>query len=237
MRPSARNRDELREVKFTRNYVKHPEGSVLVEFGETKVICNASVVPGVPRFLKGQGKGWVTAEYGMLPRSTTERMMRDSITGRPASRSQEIQRLIGRSLRSCVELEALGENTITIDCDVLQADGGTRTASITGACIALVEAFNWMQKRRMIKKNPLKYLIAAISVGMYQNEAVLDLDYAEDANAETDMNVVMNANGEFIEIQGTAEGKPFKGNDLNNMLALAQKGIQDLIIKQKRLLD
>ncbi len=237
MRPSARNRDELREVKFTRNYVKHPEGSVLVEFGETKVICNASVVPGVPRFLKGQGKGWVTAEYGMLPRSTSDRMMRDAVTGRPASRSQEIQRLIGRSLRSCVELEALGENTITIDCDVIQADGGTRTASITGACIALVEAFNWMQKRRMIKKNPLKYLIAAISVGIYQNEAVLDLDYAEDSNAETDMNVVMNANNEFIEVQGTAEGKPFKAAELNNMLNLAQKGIQDLIIKQKRLLD
>lgn len=237
MRPSARNRDELRDVKFTRNYVKHPEGSVLVEFGETKVICNASVVPGVPRFLKGQGKGWVTAEYGMLPRSTTERMMRDSVTGRPASRSQEIQRLIGRSLRSCVELEALGENTITIDCDVLQADGGTRTASITGACIALVEAFNWMQKRKMIKKNPLKFLIAAISVGIYQDEAVLDLDYAEDSTAGTDMNVVMNGNNEFIEVQGTAEGKPFKGGDLNNMLALAQKGIQELIIKQKRLLD
>lgn len=237
MRPSARNRDELREVKFTRNYVKHPEGSVLVEFGETKVICNASVTPGVPRFLKGQGKGWVTAEYGMLPRSTSDRMMRDSVTGRPASRSQEIQRLIGRSLRSCVELEALGENTITIDCDVIQADGGTRTASITGACIALVEAFNWMQKRKMIKKNPLKFLIAAISVGIYQGEAVLDLDYAEDSNAETDMNVVMNAHNEFIEVQGTAEGKPFKGNELNGMLSLAQKGIQDLIVKQKRLLD
>lgn len=237
MRPSARKRDELREIKFTRNYVKHPEGSVLVEFGETKVICNASVVPGVPRFLKGQGKGWVTAEYGMLPRSTTDRMMRDAVTGRPASRSQEIQRLIGRSLRSCVELEALGENTITVDCDVIQADGGTRTASITGACIALVEAFNWMQKRKMIKKNPLKFLIAAISVGVYQNEAVLDLDYAEDANAETDMNVVMNAHNDFIEVQGTAEGKPFKAQDLNAMLALAQKGIQELIIKQKRLLD
>lgn len=237
MRPSARNRDELREVKFTRNYVKHPEGSVLVEFGETKVICNASVIPGVPRFLKGQGKGWVTAEYGILPRSTSDRMMRDSVTGRPASRSQEIQRLIGRSLRSCVELEALGENTITIDCDVLQADGGTRTASITGACIALVEAFTWMQKRKMIKKNPLKFLIAAISVGIYQDEAVLDLDYAEDSNAGTDMNVVMNGNNEFIEVQGTAEGKPFKTSDLNGMLALAQKGIQELIIKQKRLLD
>jgi len=237
MRPSARNRDELRDIKFTRNYVKHPEGSVLVEFGETKVICNASVIPGVPRFLKGQGKGWVTAEYGMLPRSTSDRMMRDAVTGRPASRSQEIQRLIGRSLRSCVELEALGENTITVDCDVIQADGGTRTASITGACIALVEAFNWMQKRKMIKKNPLKYLIAAISVGIYQNEAVLDLDYAEDANAETDMNVVMNAHNDFIEVQGTAEGKPFKTQDLTAMLTLAQKGIQELIIKQKRLLD
>ncbi|MGE3320370.1 MAG: ribonuclease PH [Candidatus Berkiella sp.] len=237
MRPSARKRDELRDVKFTRNYIKHPEGSVLVEFGETKVICNASVVPGVPRFLKGQGKGWVTAEYGMLPRSTSDRMMRDAVTGRPASRSQEIQRLIGRSLRSCVELEALGENTITVDCDVIQADGGTRTASITGACIALVEAFNWMQKRKMIKKNPLKYLIAAISVGVYQNEAVLDLDYAEDANAETDMNVVMNAHNDFIEVQGTAEGKPFKTQDLTAMLSLAQKGIQELIIKQKRLLD
>lgn len=237
MRPSARNRDELREVKFTRQFVKHAEGSVLVEYGDTKVICNASVVPGIPRFLKGQGQGWVTAEYSMLPRSTTDRMMRESTQGRPSSRSQEIQRLIGRSLRSCVHLDALGENTITIDCDVIQADGGTRTASITGGCVALVEAFNWMQKRKMLKKNPLKHLIAAVSVGIYEDMPVLDLDYAEDAKAQTDMNVVMTDTGEFIEIQGTAEGKPFHLNELTSMLDLAKKGIFDLIAKQKRLLD
>ncbi len=237
MRPSARNRDELREIKLTRNYIKHPEGSVLVEFGDTKVICNASVMPGVPRFLKGTGKGWVTAEYSMLPRSTTERMMRDITKGAPSSRSQEIQRFIGRALRSCVELEALGENTINIDCDVIQADGGTRTASVTGSCVALVEAFRWMEKRKMVKKFPLRHLVAAVSVGIYNNEAVLDLDYAEDANAETDMNVVMTQHGDFIEVQGTAEGKAFKLNELNSMLSLAQKGIQELIGKQKRLLD
>lgn len=237
MRPSARNRDELREVKFTRQFVKHAEGSVLVEFGDTKIICNASVIPGVPRFLKGAGQGWVTAEYSMLPRSTTERMMRESTQGRPSSRSQEIQRLIGRSLRSCVHMDALGENTITIDCDVIQADGGTRTASITGGCVALVEAFNWMQKRKMLKKNPLKHLIASVSVGIFEEMAVLDLDYAEDAKAQTDMNVVMTEKGDFIEIQGTAEGKPFQSSELNNMLALAKKGIDELIIKQKRLLD
>lgn len=237
MRPSARNRDELREVKFTRQFVKHAEGSVLVEFGDTKIICNASVIPGVPRFLKGQGQGWVTAEYSMLPRSTTERMMRESVQGRPSSRSQEIQRLIGRSLRSCVHMDALGENTITIDCDVIQADGGTRTASITGGCVALVEAFNWMQKRKMLKKNPLKHLIASVSVGMFEDMPVLDLDYAEDVKAQTDMNVVMTERGDFIEIQGTAEGKPFQGGELTSMLALAKKGIDELIIKQKRLLD
>lgn len=237
MRPSARKDDELREVKFTRNFVKHPEGSVLVEFGDTKIVCNASVTPGVPRFLKGTGQGWITAEYGMLPRSTSERMIRDSVRGSPASRSQEIQRLIGRSLRSCVHLEALGENTITIDCDVIQADGGTRTAAITGGCIALVEAFSWMQKRKMIKTNPLKHLLAAVSVGVYQGSPVLDLDYAEDAQAETDMNVVMTAQGEFIEIQGTAEKKPFQITELTHMLELARKGIQELIVKQKRLLD
>jgi ribonuclease PH len=237
MRPSARKRDELREVKFTRNFVKHPEGSVLVEFGDTKVVCNASVIPGVPRFLKGTGQGWITAEYSMLPRSTNERMMRESTRGAPSSRSQEIQRLIGRSLRACANLEALGENTITVDCDVIQADGGTRTASITGACIALVEAFRWMERRRMIKKEPLKQLIASVSVGIYKGESVLDLDYAEDANAETDMNVVMNTQGEFIEIQGTAEQKTFQMSELTTMLTLAQKGIQELITKQKILLD
>lgn len=237
MRPSARNHDELREIKLTRNFISHPEGSVLVEFGGTKVVCNASVVPGVPRFLKGQGQGWITAEYGMLPRSTSERMTRDIVRGSASSRSQEIQRFIGRSLRSCVHLDALGENTITLDCDVIQADGGTRTASVTGACVALVEAFKWMEKRRMIKKFPLKFLIASVSVGIYKGMPVLDLDYAEDANAETDMNVVMTEQGEFVEVQGTAEGKPFHMNDLTSMLGLAQKGIQELIIKQRRLLD
>lgn len=237
MRPSARKNDELREIKFTRNYIKHPEGSVLVCFGDTQVICNASVVNGVPKFLKGSGQGWVTAEYGMLPRSTTERMMREAQIGKPHGRSQEIQRLIGRALRSCVNLKALGENTITIDCDVIQADGGTRTASITGGCIALVEALKWMQSRQMIKTNPIKHLIASISVGIYKGFPVLDLDYQEDSNAETDMNVVMTDKGEFIEIQGTAEGHPFKGSELNGMLELAQKGIQELISKQKRLLD
>lgn len=237
MRPSARNRDELREIKFTRQYVKHAEGSVLVEYGDTKVICNASVQQGVPRFLKGKGQGWVTAEYSMLPRSTTDRMMRESTQGRPSSRSQEIQRLIGRSLRSCVHMDALGENTITIDCDVIQADGGTRTASITGGCVALVEAFNWMQKRKMLKKAPLKQLIAAVSVGVFEDMPVLDLDYAEDGKAQTDMNVVMTEQGDFIEIQGTAEGRPFHLNELNSMLDLAKKGIYELIAKQKRLLD
>lgn len=237
MRPSARNRDELREVKFTRQFTKHAEGSVLVEYGDTKVICNASVVQGVPRFLKGQGRGWVTAEYSMLPRSTGERTMRESVQGRPSSRSQEIQRLIGRALRSCVHLDALGENTITIDCDVIQADGGTRTASITGGCVALVEALHWMQKRKILKKDPLKYLIASISVGIYEDMAVLDLDYAEDVKAQTDMNVVMTERGEFIEIQGTAEGKPFHSGDLSEMLDLAKRGIFELIARQKRLLD
>lgn len=237
MRPSARNRDELREIKFTRQYVKHAEGSVLVEYGDTKVICNASVQQGVPRFLKGKGQGWVTAEYSMLPRSTTDRMMRESTQGRPSSRSQEIQRLIGRSLRSCVHMDALGENTITIDCDVIQADGGTRTASITGGCVALVEAFNWMQKRKMLKKAPLKQLIAAVSVGVFEDMPVLDLDYAEDGKAQTDMNVVMTEQGDFIEIQGTAEGRPFHLNELTSMLDLAKKGIYELIAKQKRLLD
>jgi ribonuclease PH len=237
MRPSARNRDELREVKITRNFVSHPEGSVLIEYGSTKVICNASVTPGVPKFLKGSGQGWITAEYGMLPRSTSERMVRDITKGQPSSRAQEIQRFIGRALRSCVHLEALGENTINIDCDVIQADGGTRTASVTGSCVALVEAFGWMQKRRLLKKNPLKFLIASISVGIYKDEVILDLDYAEDSNAETDMNVVMTEHGDFIEIQGTAEGKAFKATDLTGMLSLAQKGIQELIVKQKKLLD
>jgi len=237
MRPSARKHDELREVKFTRHFVKHPEGSVLVEFGGTKVICNASVIAGVPKFLKGSGKGWVTAEYSMLPRSTHDRMIRDITTGRPNSRTQEIQRFIGRALRSCIHLDVLGEYTITVDCDVLQADGGTRTASITGACVALIEALQWMQKRKLLKKDPLKFLIAAVSVGIYKGEPVLDLDYDEDANAQTDMNVVMTEHSDFVEVQGTAEGGAFKTADLTSMLDLARKGIGELIDKQRRLLD
>jgi ribonuclease PH len=237
MRPSARAQNELRDIKFTRNYTKHAEGSVLVEYGDTKVICTASVTPLVPRFLKGKNSGWITAEYGMLPRSTSERMYRESAQGRQGGRTLEIQRLIGRSLRACVDLKALGENTITLDCDVIQADGGTRTASITGACVALVEAIKHMQSRKQLKTDPLKFLIASVSVGIFKGMPVLDLDYDEDSNAETDMNVVMNERGEFIEVQGTAEGKTFTGNELNAMLELAQSGIRTLIDKQKRLLD
>jgi ribonuclease PH len=237
MRPSARNIDELREIKFTRNYIKHPEGSVLVEYGDTRIICSASVVNGVPKFLKGKGSGWITAEYGMLPRSTTDRMMRESTRGKVTGRSHEIQRLIGRSLRSCVNLKKLGDYTITVDCDVIQADGGTRTASITGGCVALILAMQWMKQRQMIKEIPLNYLIASVSVGIFKDSPILDLDYPEDSNAETDMNVVMTEKGDFIEIQGTAEGKPFKPTEMQAMLELAQKGINELITKQRRLLD
>ena len=237
MRPSARANTELREIKITRNYITHPEGSALIEFGDTKVICTASVIHGVPRFLKGSGQGWITAEYSMLPRSTSERMAREAVRGKQGGRTLEIQRLIGRSLRTCIDLKALGEYTLQVDCDVIQADGGTRTASITGGCVALVEALRYMQKRKMVKTLPLKQLIAAISAGIYQDQAVLDLDYAEDSKAETDMNVVMTASGEFIEIQGTAEGRPFKGTELEQMLELSRKGIRQLISQQKRILD
>ena len=228
MRPSGRALDQLREVKITRNFTKHAEGSVLVEFGDTKVICTASVETRVPGFLRGQGQGWVTAEYGMLPRSTGSRMMREAAKGKQAGRTVEISRLIGRSLRAAIDLEALGENSITIDCDVIQADGGTRTASITGACVALVDAINHMIENGQLKKNPMKYMIGAVSVGVYNGEAVLDLDYAEDSNAETDLNVIKADNGGFIEIQGTAEGEPFQPNELNAMLDLAKKGIAEL---------
>lgn len=228
MRPSGRALDQLREVKITRNFTKHAEGSVLVEFGDTKVICTASVETRVPGFLRGQGQGWVTAEYGMLPRSTGSRMMREAAKGKQAGRTVEISRLIGRSLRAAIDLEALGENSITIDCDVIQADGGTRTASITGACVALVDAINNMIENGQLKKNPMKYMIGAVSVGVYNGEAVLDLDYAEDSNAETDLNVIMADNGGFIEIQGTAEGEPFQPSELNAMLDLAKKGIAEL---------
>ncbi|MDN7124845.1 ribonuclease PH [Pseudidiomarina terrestris] len=236
MRPSGRTAQQIRPVTITRNYTCHAEGSVLIEFGDTKVLCTASVVKGVPRFLKGKGQGWVTAEYGMLPRSTHTRMDREAARGKQGGRTVEIQRLIGRSLRSCVDLAALGENSITIDCDVLQADGGTRTASITGACVALVDALNWMRKQGMVKTNPLKGLVAAISVGMYNGHPVADLDYPEDSKAETDMNVVMTEAGKLIEVQGTAEGEPFSFDEMNEMLELARHAIRELMDLQKQAL-
>ena len=225
MRPSGRELNQLRDVKITRNYTKHAEGSVLVEFGHTKVICTASVEGRVPGFLRGQGQGWVTAEYGMLPRSTGSRMMREAAKGKQSGRTVEIGRLIGRSLRAAIDLEALGENSITIDCDVIQADGGTRCASITGACVALVDAINYMIAEGMIKTSPLKYMISAVSVGIYNGTAVLDLDYDEDSTAETDLNVIMADNGGFVEIQGTAEGGPFQPEELTAMLGLAKEGL------------
>ena len=236
IRPSARARDELRELRITRKYTKHAEGSVLIEMGDTKVICNVSVVPGVPKFLKGTNQGWLTAEYGMLPRSTTERMQREASRGGPSGRTYEIQRLIGRSLRAAVDLSLLGEYTITVDCDVLQADGGTRTASITGSCVALADAFETLMKRGMVARNPLKYLIASVSVGVYKEIPILDLDYVEDSNAETDMNVVMTEQSAFIEIQGTAEKNAFQVQELQGMLDLAKTGIRTLIQKQREVL-
>ncbi len=232
-RPSGRRPEQLRNVKITRNYTKHAEGSVLVEFGDTKVICTASVDNSVPRFLRGKGQGWVTAEYGMLPRSTGSRMGREAARGKQGGRTQEIQRLIGRSLRAAVDLTALGENTITIDCDVIQADGGTRTASITGACVALTDAISSLQKATKIDSNPLNNMIASVSVGIYNGTPVLDLDYAEDSNAETDMNVVMNSDGGFIEVQGTAEAAPFSEEEFQQMMALAKRGIADLVKVQQ----
>ncbi len=236
MRPSGRGHNQLRDIKITRNYTKHAEGSVLVEYGDTKVLCNASIVPGVPRFLKGTGKGWVTAEYGMLPRSTNERMQREATRGSQGGRTLEIQRLIARALRGMVDTDVLGENTITVDCDVIQADGGTRTASITGGCVALVDAINHLQRKSLLKKDPLKTLVASVSVGIYKNVPVVDLDYIEDSDAETDMNVIMTERGEFVEVQGTAEGQPFKVQELNTMLELAQQTIPQLIMLQKQAL-
>lgn len=232
-RPSGRSPEQKREIRITRHYTKHAEGSVLVEFGDTKVICTASVSPGVPRFLRGQGQGWVTAEYGMLPRSTGSRMDREAARGKQGGRTVEIQRLIGRSLRAAVDMKALGENTINLDCDVIQADGGTRTASITGACVALADAISYLRERGMVSGNPLKGLVAAISVGIYQGQAVSDLDYAEDSKAETDMNVIMTEAGGFIEVQGTAEGEPYSEQELNAMLALAKRSIAEIIEIQK----
>ncbi len=235
MRLSGRGKADLRTIVITKNYTKYAEGSILIEYGDTKVLCNASVVQGVPKFLKGQNQGWVTAEYGMLPRATHDRNPRDAAKGFTPGRTMEIQRLIARSLRSAVELTALPEYTITIDCDVIQADGGTRTASITGGCIALYDAIIYMQKKGLIvgSKNPFKNLIASVSVGVYKNNVILDLDYEEDSNAETDLNVVMNSSGNFIEVQGTAEAKPFSMLELTEMLDLAKEGINTLLAKQR----
>jgi len=237
MRPSNRQPDEMRAIRITRNYTKHAEGSVLIEFGDTKVICTASVEERVPGFLRGKGQGWVTAEYGMLPRSTGSRMRREASSGKQGGRTMEIQRLIGRALRAGIDLEALGENTISLDCDVIQADGGTRTASITGAWVALNDAVEHMLATKVITKNPLHHQIASVSVGIYNGTPVLDLDYAEDSNAETDMNVVMNNNGGFIEVQGTAEGHPYSKDELNSMLELAEKGINELIAAQSAAIE
>jgi ribonuclease PH len=232
-RPSGRRPEQLRPIDIQRNFTRHAEGSVLVCFGDTRVICTASVEAGVPRFLRGKGTGWLTAEYGMLPRSTGSRMDREATRGKQGGRTVEIQRLIGRSLRAAIDLDVLGEYTIKIDCDVIQADGGTRTAAITGACVALVDAVRGMQRSKLIKTDPLLGMVAAVSVGVYRDVPVLDLDYPEDSAAQTDMNVVMTEHGGFIEVQGTAESKPFSGEHLNAMLALAQQGIGELVDAQK----
>lgn len=234
LRPDGRGPNELRNICITRQYTKHAEGSVLIEFGDTKVICTASVTAGVPPFLKDTGRGWVTAEYGMLPRSTHDRMQREAAKGKQIGRTQEIQRLIGRSLRAAVDLSALGEHTIVVDCDVIQADGGTRTASITGGCIALFDAIEHLKREKNLTTQPFKQFVAAISVGVYQGTPILDLNYVEDSKGDTDMNVVMTEHGGFIEIQGTAEKETFAQHDLDQMLVLAKEGIQQLVTIQKR---
>jgi ribonuclease PH len=235
-RPSGRAVDALRAIRLTRQYTKHAEGSVLIECGDTKVICTASIEDKVPGFLRGKGQGWLTAEYGMLPRSTHTRMDREAARGKQSGRTQEIQRLIGRSLRAAFDLAAFGERTLHLDCDVIQADGGTRTASITGAMVAAHDAFSQLVAREAIAAVPLRHFVAAISVGVYQGMPVLDLDYAEDANCDTDMNVVMTETGHFIEVQGTAEGAAFDRAGMNRLLDLAQAGIADLITLQKQAL-
>ncbi len=235
-RPSGRAADQLREVRIERGYTRHAEGSVLVSFGDTRVLCTASVDERVPGFLRGKGEGWVTAEYGMLPRSTNSRNDREAARGKQGGRTLEIQRLIGRALRACIDRKALGERTITLDCDVLQADGGTRTAAITGAYVALVDAVRWLQSRKLIAATPVFGAVAAVSVGVYRGVPVLDLDYAEDSDCDTDMNVVMNDGGGFIELQGTAEGHAFRRDELNALLALAESGIGELIHKQREAL-
>jgi ribonuclease PH len=237
MRPSGRDTDQLRTVRFTTGYTRHAEGSVLAEFGETRVLCTASVEPRVPPWLRGTGGGWVTAEYGMLPRSTNTRSGREAARGKQGGRTLEIQRLIGRSLRAVVDLEALGERTVTLDCDVIQADGGTRTAAISGAYVALSLAMRKLAAAGKVRKNPLYGQVAAVSVGVYRGQPVLDLDYAEDSEAETDMNIVMNEAGRFIEVQGTAEGHAFTDDELAAMLALAKAGIEDIIDVQNEALS
>ncbi|HET7061974.1 MAG TPA: ribonuclease PH [Nitrosospira sp.] len=236
MRPSRRSSAQLRPVEIIRHYTKHAEGSVLIACGDTKIVCTASIDESVPPFLKGKGQGWLTAEYGMLPRSTGERMQREAAKGRQSGRTMEIQRLIGRALRSVVDLTKLGERTIQIDCDVIQADGGTRTASITGAFVALHDAVDTLMRRQMILATPILSHVAAVSVGVYEGTPVLDLDYEEDSRCDTDMNVVMTGNSGFVEMQGTAEGMPFTRDDLNAMLDLAQQGIRELIELQKKAL-
>ncbi|HQR75381.1 MAG TPA: ribonuclease PH [Burkholderiaceae bacterium] len=235
-RPSGRRADELRTVRLTRRYTKHAEGSVLVEFGDTQVICTASVEEKVPGFLKGKGEGWLTAEYGMLPRATNTRSDREAARGKQSGRTQEIQRLIGRSLRAVFDLKTLGERTLHIDCDVIQADGGTRTAAITGGYVAAVDAARWLRERGLIENLPVRDYVAAVSVGVYRHVPVLDLDYAEDSTCETDMNVVMTGRGGFVEVQGTAEGEPFTEAQMAAMMALARKGVSELIAAQKHVL-
>ena len=236
VRASNRRADELRPVRITRHYTRHPEGSVLIECGETRVMCTVSVEQDVPPFLRGRGQGWITAEYGMLPRATNTRSRREAAEGRQSGRSQEIQRLIGRSLRAIVDLKALGERTLRIDCDVIQADGGTRCASITGACVALHDAISWCRAEGLVLVEPLADFVAAVSVGVVDGVPALDLDYAEDSACDTDMNVVMTGRGGFVEVQGTAEGSPFTRGEMDALVSLAEGGIRELIAAQKRAL-
>ncbi|AIU68145.1 MULTISPECIES: ribonuclease PH [Vibrio] len=237
MRPNDRQADQIRPIKITRNYTAYAEGSVLVEFGNTKVLCNATVEENVPRWLKGQGKGWVTAEYGMLPRSTHSRMRREAASGKQGGRTMEIQRLIARSLRAVVDLEAMGEIMVTVDCDVIQADGGTRTASISGASVAMADAFQHLIENGKLKKNPMKGHVAAVSVGILGEDVLCDLEYVEDSAADTDMNVVMTEDGRMIEVQGTAEGEPFTHAELMKLLESATKGITEIVAAQKAALE
>jgi len=236
MRPSGRAQDQLRPIEIIRHYTKHAEGSVLISYGDTKVICNASVIDNVPRFLKGKNQGWLTAEYGMLPRATHERTDREATRGKQTGRTTEIQRLIGRSLRSVVNLKKLPEITIHCDCDVIQADGGTRTAAITGSCIALVDTLNHIERKYNLPQSPLKHLVASTSVGIYRGQAVLDLEYLEDSEAETDMNVIMTGSGEFVELQGTGEESTFSYTQLQTLLSLGEKGVKELVQIQQEVL-